>query len=547
VKSPMREKIYIFLTLLNALGALASIAGAFPQKYQLPVLLVCIGMGTMFALMYVARHVKVEWTSDVRSPKDFSDSTIPRKLLDTLRRGDYVYSAPGATFIMGEHSVVFGHPCIYLPIPKRLFVSVTKHMHESLDIRLLTRSPEDPSILEDITEMDVYGRRFDTNHMTNLQRWFENTVLPFLRERGGSRRYGFQVLVVSDFPVACGLNSSGALAAALGSCLYDHFIDHEGWRAFANMTDRVDPKHLLAWSIENCFHSNQSSGAGTYAALHGRRSPYPLIYLAQKRTYLSERLGTEYIPVQFSVSANGRSTVFDTHSYGFDSRDYVSIQSGDWGQDYSWAVLYSGAPSTTDVGMQQWDARDFRRSAIDLVNSVQQGVLSAIGMERLAPTVYFHAKHVIEEIYLNPGIPDHEKSEHINHALRELAHDSMGGLTMLGMNSILSDWRLLPRCMAAYQETLNLLGLSSNTVATIADTFNSYRVGKKRIFGAKMTGSGPDGDVLVLSLLPGDQFHVHFNKAYQSLARSGVEVRAVHFNSSTCHSVHSHVEGITSL
>jgi mevalonate kinase len=101
--------------------------------------------------------------------------------------------------------------------------------------------------------------------------------------------------------------------------------------------------------------------------------------------------------------------------------------------------------------------------------------------------------------------------------------------------------------MTAYQEILNLLGLSGDTVATIADAFNRYRVGKKRIFGAKMTGSGPHGDVLVLSLLPGDEFEVHFNKVLQSLGQSGIDIRAVYFNSARCRTELSNVEGVKSL
>ena len=96
------------------------------------------------------------------------------------------------------------------------------------------------------------------------------------------------ISVVSEIPPDCGLNSSGALSAALSTaiCLSNKYINSETlnmWSKKEKMKDYQNDPHFmnvfrLAWGFDTILQQ-QSSGCGPYSSLVGSPSTEPLVYL----------------------------------------------------------------------------------------------------------------------------------------------------------------------------------------------------------------------------------------------------------------------------
>lgn len=533
------------ITYISLLGAVASIVMLVcPKIYRVYFFITFVIFSIILILfLNVRKNYRIIKIKENPIPTNSTNYRIEKRKIYEKLNSKNIYSAPGAVFIMGEHSVVYGQPCIYLPIPQRVYVSARKQSGVNLSLTLYVRSPENPELVENIRDINCYDSRYINEHLSNLQKWYEQQLVRFLKPINGSASYGLEVISISDFPVACGLNSSGAFSSALACLIYDQFLDVEKFNQVLKLPrSGADAKHLIAWSLENCFHSNRSSGAGSFASIVGRSTHYPLIFLGQKRSFFKSQQEIGYIPIEFTDSEFGLSSVFDSRSSGFDTSRYIT--SNDKENSYSWALIYSGKTSLTSDTLRIKDIRPFYKGTTDIVSEISEQIRSAIGDENLADPIKYHIKDVIDNIYLNNKIPDHKKTNLMNYALEELLYQAMGIICVLGMNSFLSNWAKLNLYIRTYQEMLNMLDLCSKKVMMITDAFNSYKLGDERIFAAKMTGSGPEGDVLVFSKEDEKSFKNHFNKVTEILNEQGNPVTTVHFVSSDYKGDLLKVEGV---
>lgn len=119
-----------------------------------------------------------------------------------------VASAPGKLMLFGEHSVVYGHPCIVTAVDQRLFVSVRKngvdvfHM-EAPDLGLSAYSKT----------MSDLGRK----ELPKAVRFVEMLYKRFLEKY--PQKEGVVVTTSSDFSSSFGFGSSSAVTVAFAKAL----------------------------------------------------------------------------------------------------------------------------------------------------------------------------------------------------------------------------------------------------------------------------------------------------------------------------------------
>lgn len=69
-----------------------------------------------------------------------------------------IYSAPASAFFAGEHSVVFGHPAIYYPIPLRLYIYLEPINTPDIVIKeYIVPDPQNINCITNIRNLDSYG------------------------------------------------------------------------------------------------------------------------------------------------------------------------------------------------------------------------------------------------------------------------------------------------------------------------------------------------------------------------------------------------------
>lgn len=121
-------------------------------------------------------------------------------------------SAPGKLMLFGEHSVVFGHPCLVTAVDLRLSVTVTENLSHFFSL-------EAP----DLTLQDYHRDRQELGR-GNLPRAasFLETCFSLFLERYPQER-GIKVLSKNEFTSSYGLGSSSASTVALAKALSEFY------------------------------------------------------------------------------------------------------------------------------------------------------------------------------------------------------------------------------------------------------------------------------------------------------------------------------------
>jgi len=461
--------------------------------------------------------------------QDFFDTSLTKWRL----KKELIYSAPASIFLSGEHSVVFGHAAIYLPLPLRLYVHLEKDFNRhtiSIDSFKCPDPRNYSSILQ--TEMiNDYGRHPINEHINLLQALFSSTIKPFLTTND-SQKYGLNINVLSSFPVAVGLNSSGAFSTCISQGIVDNFLDLEGFKGHFGIQEKTKDQVtlLLAWAIENCFHRNSSSGAGIASAFYGRKGKHPLIYCTSRRSRLSHRLIEDWRPVE--IQEDPIRSLAQINFFVMDpSKQFETLPSYPQPPDYNLTVLYSGTPSRTGDVLSYKSIRQYTKGSIERVMHVHKVFNETFKDQKVHRSLDVHNNEIIDRIYLRNLDNDSCKNDEIAVAYLELFSEALGNISIGLLNSVLSDWQVVPEMMNSYQALLASTGLSDPItdllVAKLKLSSLEYQVKEGQHMsqmGVKITGSGKGGDIIV--------FSIHEAELHQEIIERNIDpLNAVHFDS----------------
>lgn len=459
-------------------------------------------------------------------------SKFDKFLATWAANADLVYSAPACAFISGEHSVVFGHPAIYLPLPLRLYIKVVASPQIEgifIDEFKCPHPKEEMNILNTEFIQD-YGSCPIEEQKKALKSLFSSIVTPFLKSEFAG--VGFNISVLSGFPVAVGLASSGALSACIAKALVDEFIDVEKFKLHFDLGDQENQEvaMLLAWAIENCFHGGCSSGAGATVSFNGRSGRHPIVYSISKRSYLSYKQLDGWSPVSIPESEQGFKTLSKIKRFIFDPGERPkNLPEYPDPPPYNVTILYSGVPSRTEAVLKR-DIRSPVKEIRERVAHVCEMFDQKFNIEEVQRSLAVHRYDIIEKIYLNTQF-DGDKSDQMSRAYFELLSEALGSISIATFNSVVSDWSSVPNFMNSYQALLCGMGLSHIDVESFINKLKSVSMEKQpredqlaSCLGVKITGAGKGGDILVLSLFDKD---THKNL----IGRSKQGDYAIHFDS----------------
>ncbi len=184
-----------------------------------------------------------------------------------------VVSAPSSILFTGEYAVMYGGVAIGQKMPFRLYVGlepITDKKNEFGFFEFLF-----------LSQKRFEATQFDLQTQTKLLKLLNNYIS------------GVRIHLISEFAIYCGLNLSGAFAAALALAIlvYNKEISPENlelWSKYSiqeikNKSETGFEKvHRLAWKIEAILRDDSASGAQTLIPLI--TSSYPIVYFTEKRT-----------------------------------------------------------------------------------------------------------------------------------------------------------------------------------------------------------------------------------------------------------------------
>ncbi len=422
---------------------------------------------------------------------------------------DLLYSAPACAFISGEHSVVFGHPAVYLPLPLRLYIKLEpSHQIEGIFIDdFKCPDPKEEINILNTELIQAYGSCSIEYHKQALTSLFLSIIKPFLKSEFDG--IGFRVNVLSSFPVAVGLNSSGAFSACIAKALFYEFMDIEKFKVYFELVDQDNQEvaMLLAWAIENCFHGGCSSGAGATVSFNGRLGRHPILYSISKRSYLSHKHLDGWSSVSISQSEQGFRLLSKIKRFVFDPGECLEGLP-DYPEPplYNVSILYSGVPSRTEAVLKR-DVRSYVKESTERVAHVCNMFDKTFKVGEIQRSLAVHRYEIIEEIYLNTQF-DGDKSEQMSRAYFEMLSESLGNISISTFNSIVSDWSSVPSFMNSYQALLCGIGLSHPAIESLINQLKFVSMEEQlcedpltSYLGIKITGAGKGGDIITLSLL----------------------------------------------
>lgn len=186
-----------------------------------------------------------------------------------------VVSAPGSFWWTGEHVVVLGNFSISQKIPLRAYVGLEPTNTQGMEIKTLLEYDPEQKKFEDYLQDGSISEK----------------ILTLLKEENKGAIAGFRIHVLSEIPLACGMNSSGALSCALAivHLLATREVNPEQislWKNFKasalinNRDTCFDRVFRKAWRFEAVFHGDIASGSTVMALLLD--SAYPIIYFGPK-------------------------------------------------------------------------------------------------------------------------------------------------------------------------------------------------------------------------------------------------------------------------
>lgn len=443
---------------------------------------------------------------------------------------EVIYSAPSSAFFVGEHAVIFGHLAIYFPLPLRLYVHIEPD-YQTNKIFFNEYKVPDPKNINQITNVDHisdYGSCNVPQHRKAIDSLFFSVIYPFLFKKSG-----FKLNILSSFPLAVGINSSGAFSVCLAQALVDNYLNIESFKNHFDIqnADKNKIVLILAWAIENCFHANSSSGAGIHASFYGRKGRHPLIYCTSRRSYLQHKILMGWTPVNVGEEGEAIVNLSKIETFIFDPAEPGNNLTGyPSPPPYNITILYSGIHSKTgDVLAYPETFRRFVSGSSETVKYIHQKFETTFPDKNFQHSLEIHTSEILSKIYLNDELRN--KDDQLSYAYKELIMEAVGNVGIGILNSVLSDWKFVPELMNSCQSLLSNVGVSHPKIDSFVSQLqtNAFQYHLKKSeslieIGSKLTGAGKGGDIIVLSLYESD-LHQRF------IERICTQDHVIHFDS----------------
>lgn len=199
--------------------------------------------------------------------------------------------APGSYFWSGEHAVMYGHLAVVHAIPLYAYVGIEYKDCEKFEFDVKGISKETSIGLEEATPEE----------MEPIRQWYEQSRIEKYLEiwRKKNRQNYFKLKIWFQIPPKCGLNSSGAIAAALAGLLQIleseedrrkiliKKINNWGNKSIEELKRDATFKAVFhkAWILDDCSHNFSSSGTGPFSSLVGSPNGDLLLYFTQKKGF----------------------------------------------------------------------------------------------------------------------------------------------------------------------------------------------------------------------------------------------------------------------
>ncbi len=236
-------------------------------------------------------------------------STDRRVIEEFFADYDVVARAPGCVFFLGNHSVVYGHAGLYLPIPRYTYVGL-KEDRSTRNIVLEQGNPlnwiDATANLESCNDTG-FARRVKSNPSLDEQnQHYLLRACEVIRDRffePSKKSLGLRIKVFCQQPPLVGMNSSGSTAAALIMALRTYFDKTAPPAELDKARGILDSKTLmspylrgspafeqlstLAWFLDDCLHGLGGTAIGSLGALMGSENGLPFLFMAEARSGLS--------------------------------------------------------------------------------------------------------------------------------------------------------------------------------------------------------------------------------------------------------------------
>lgn len=399
---------------------------------------------------------KYEIQIDKEDKDQFSD--FIKRLLDS----DVIVATPGSFYVIGEHSVVRGQPAMCMPIPLYAYVGIKdKKNITGLSIEIWSRNPD----VEIIEKFKWEGWKKEE---------LEEFILDALKVAKIEPQYDIFALI--DIPLGCGLNSSGALSSAISLCI--NIIknniskkDVDKWEQDRNIEKLINDSKFkdvfkIARDIDRKIQE-KSSGAGPFVSLAGTPGN-PIVYLSTNSNEDST------FPSFFA--ANLFDGICDEVS-----REIVN--------NCGIALLYSGQVKYTRDTFGKMDDRSdaYSQSIIKLMCELNRYKMSS---SMLSDTDINSPLKSFFDFHLEPDRLK-KSSEYITDKILGI----LGGFSLIAISALIYNQKYVIDMMNVYQSICSTLNISTFEIDKICRDFQNIDN-----VGAKLTGAGGGGDVVIFSL-----------------------------------------------
>lgn len=382
---------------------------------------------------------------------------------------EVVVKAPGAVFFIGEYSVLHGQAAIVMPIP--LFTYVAIRLERDKATRSLTGDiPREGATYKTLKSMTALRTLRFLDQRTRDD--FKVAVGEFIDHNSKHGPRGFTIKVRSQLPTRCGLNSSGALSAALSVGLHiltNRIFAHEvrQWRD-KPLNDLVNDADFMAVFkfavyLESKIHG-KSSGCGPFASLVGASDQFPIVYSVPSVYNQSVKLVPAHVAEH--VKAFRLSQVIQKEKQ-------KDVRRRIW---RSFAVAFSGQSRPIETGAQVSKAEEIE-------NRLNEGVRE------------------LHEVLARTRIPKPQLPAPLNEIEgtstkfgSQRLWDTFGSLSLsLLKNLIDADMTDVKHIVEVTEGLLMYLRVTNEPIDFISRAMNNHGI------ACKITGSGGGGDLVLFS------------------------------------------------
>ena len=405
-----------------------------------------------------------------------------------LCNSDIIVAFPGSFFFIGEHSVMHGQPALNISIPLYVYVGAKESKTEGISIEMWQRNLE-------IEEFEKF--KWKEGEREYLKKELED----ILRAKNIKPKYDLFSLL--EVPSRCGLNSSGALSAGISVCigiLNGMFSPHEvqRWQTIKRLEELKKDKEFkeafeMAWRFDWIIQEG-SSGIGPFVSFVGFVGE-PIIYFLENDEHGEQKWESQWYAYFLSE---------------FCDRTVISRF-----KKWPFALIYSGSSSLTreafdkiksesidaSFGVEKFGEQlETREIELKKITTPLRSVLKSKIMEELEKgqidkeELANPNREFMDEVINKVKQGQEHRPKNVSEYILERIWSVLGGFSIIAIGNIMTQPKRTVDMINVYQSILSALGISTPKINNICKEFQLHGT-----IGAKLTGSGAGGDVIVLS------------------------------------------------